>query len=156
LEGQNEIHGEWQVQTEDELTNVTFQIYLYLVKVDEPTGPRDIMRAVNISSPGVVHRHLQKLADLGWVDKDAYGRYAVKEKVGFKGYVWIGKRLIPRSILFSLFFAGFLVFLVAVLSLHLSFGSPIEESFMVLTFITAIAAVFLLVEALRPRKKVPK
>lgn len=145
------------MQDEAELNNnTTFQIYLYLVKVDEPTGPRDIMRGINQSSPSVVHRHLQKLFDLGLVDKDAYGRYTVKKKIGFKGYVWFRKRLVPRSILFSLGFAGLFVFLLLVWALHLSAGSPIEESFVVLSVVTAVAAVFLLVEGLRPRKKMPQ
>jgi DNA-binding transcriptional ArsR family regulator len=114
------------------------------------------MRGINQSSPSVVHRHLQKLFDLGLVDKDAYGRYTVKKKIGFKGYVWFRKRLVPRSILFSLGFAGLFVFLLLVWALHLSAGSPIEESFVVLSVVTAVAAVFLLVEGLRPRKKMPQ
>jgi predicted alpha/beta hydrolase len=72
------------------------------------------MRGLNQSSPAVVHRHLQKLADLDLVDKDAYGRYTVKKKIGFKGYVWVGKRLGPRHILCFVGFAGLLIFLVAV------------------------------------------
>jgi DNA-binding transcriptional ArsR family regulator len=144
------------VQEEAELNNTAFQIYLYLVKAKEPIGPRDIMRALNQSSPAVVHRHLQKLAESGLVDKDAYGRYTVKKKIGFKGYVWVGKRLVPRPILFSVSFAGLLVFFVAVWALHLSLGSPIEESFIVLSVVTAVAAVFFLVEGLRPRTKMPQ
>ncbi len=138
------------------MTNVTFQIYLFLVKANEPAGPREVMRVVGITSPGVVHRHLQKLADLEWVEKDAYGRYAAKEKVGFKGYVWLGKRLFPLSILFSVGFTGFLIFLIGVLAIHVSAGSRIEESFIVLAAVTMVAAVFFLVEGLRPGKKMPK
>jgi hypothetical protein len=150
------VNNEAVQQPEDELNTTTFDLYLYLVKVKQPTGPRDIMRAVNINSPGVVHRHLQKLSDWGWVDKDSYGRYAVKKKVGFKGYVWLGKRLFPMSLLFALVFVGLSIVWVTVLALHLFLGSPIDESYSILTFVTIIAAAFFLMDVLRPGKRTPK
>jgi len=75
------------VSVENELSAVTFKIYLYLVEADEPVGPRDVAHAVELSSPAVAHRGSQRLVDLALVDKDAYGRYTVKEKIGFKGYI---------------------------------------------------------------------
>jgi hypothetical protein len=145
------------VQTPEEgLNGTTFQIYLYLVKANGPTGPREIMRGTDITSPGVVHRHLQKLAELGLVEKDPYGRYVAKEKVGFKGYVWFGKTLFPRFILYSFFFIGLLSVLIAVLVLHLWTGSPVEESFSLLTAVTAVAAVAFMAEGLLMRKRMPK
>ncbi len=150
------MNSEQPMQTEDELNTTTFDLYLYLVKTGQPTGPRDVMRAMNISSPGVVHRHLQKLADWGWVDKDAYGRYMVKQKVGFKGYVWLGKKLFPVSILFAFVFVGLSIIWVAVLALHLWIGSPIDQSYSILTVVTIIAALFFLVNVLRPGKRTPK
>jgi hypothetical protein len=150
------VNSEQTAQTEEELNVTTFDLYLYLVKAKQPTGPRDIMRAMNINSPGVVHRHLQKLADWGWVEKDAYGRYAVKKKVGFKGYVWIGKRLLPLSILFSLVFVGLSITWVTVLALHLLTASPIDESFSILTAVTVIGTVFFLVVVLQPGKRTPR
>jgi hypothetical protein len=114
------------------------------------------MRAMNITSPGVVHRHLQKLADWGWVEKDGYGRYTVKKKVGFKGYVWIGKRLVPMSILFAGGFIGLSIVWVSILLLHVLLQSPIDMSYSILTIVTVIASAFLLVEALRPGKRAPR
>jgi hypothetical protein len=143
-------------QPEDELKTTTFDIYLCLAKVKEPAGPRDIMRAMDISSPGVVHRHLQKLADWGWVNKDAYGRYSLKKKVGFKGYVWLGKKLLPTSILFAFSFIGLTATFITILVFHLYYGSPIDESYVILIIVTVVAAAFLLAEALRPRKRLPK
>jgi hypothetical protein len=143
-------------QSEDELNTTTFDIYLYLVKSKEPEGPREIMRAINITSPGVVHRHLQKLADWGWVDKDSYGRYSVKRKVGFSGYIWLGRRLLPISIIFAASFAALTASFIAILLFHIIEGSPIDTSFAILVVVTLIAASFLLVEAIRPRKRLPK
>ncbi len=151
------VNGECSVlQLEEELNETTFEIYLYLAKVKEGAGPRDIMRAMGITSPGVVHRHLQKLADWGWVNRDSYGRYTLKKKVGFKGYVWVGKKLLPTSILFAFSFIGLTAAFIAILVIHLLAGSPIDESFMILTLVTMLAASFLLAEALRPRKRLPK
>ncbi len=141
------------VDAEEELNATTFQTYLYLVKVGRPVGPRDLMRGANLSSPSVAYRNLQKLMDLGLVVKDAYGNYVVKEKLGVKGYVWFGKTLIPRLAVFSFIFIGVLIAEVAVLIPHLLKGSPIEESFWLLTVVTVVSAVVFLVEALRFRKK---
>jgi len=143
-------------QPEDELNTTTFDIYLYLVKAKEPEGPREIMRAVDITSPGVVHRHLQKLADWGWVDKDSYGRYSVKRKVGFSGYIWIGRRLLPISTIFAVSFVALTASFIAILLFHIIEGSPIDTSFAILVVVTLLGAFFLLAEAIRPRKRLPK
>jgi len=81
------------MQPEEELNATAFQTYVYMVKVGKPVGPRDLMRGANLSSPSVAYRNLQKLVDLGLVIKDEYGNYVVKEKMGMKGYVWVGKTL---------------------------------------------------------------
>ena len=141
------------MESEDELNATTFQAYVYLVKTGKPAGPRDVMRGANLSSPSVAYRNLQKLMDLGLVIKDEYGNYVVKEKVGLKGHVWVGKRLIPRFAIFGFVFLGVLIAEMAVLVPHLFFGSPVEGSFWLLTVVTIVAAVIFLVEGLRFRKK---
>ena len=139
--------------SEDELTTSTFQTYVYLVKIGKPVGPRTVMRGANLSSPSVAYRNLQKLMDLGLVVKDEYGNYVIREKVGLKGYTWVGKNLVPRVIIFGFIFLGVLIAEVAVLVPHLFFGSAIEGSFWLLTIVTIVAAVILLIEDVRFRKK---
>lgn len=141
------------MEGEEELNASTFQTYVYLVKVGKPVGPRDLMRGANLSSPSVAYRNLQKLMDFGLVVKDDYGNYVVKEKLGMKGYVWIGKTLIPRAAIFGFVFIGILIGEVAVLIPHLFFGSPIQESFWFLTVVTIVSALIFLVEALRSRNR---
>jgi len=141
------------VEPDEELNATTFQTYVYLVKVGKPVGPRDVMRGANLSSPSVAYRNLQKLMDLGLVVKDEYGNYVVKEKVGMKGYVWIGKTLMPSFAIFGFIFIGVLIAEIAVLIPHLLFASPVEEAFWLLTVVTVVSAVIFLVEALRFRKK---
>jgi hypothetical protein len=138
---------------DEELNSILFQSYVFLVKVGKPVGPRDLMRGANLSSPSVAYRNLQKLVDLGLVVKDDYGNYFVKKKMGLKGYVWIGKALLPTFALFGFIFLGVLFLEVAVLIPHLILRSPIEESFWLLTIVTIISAVVFLAEALRFRRK---
>ena len=141
------------MEPDEELNATTFQTYVYLVKVGKPVGPRDLMRGANLSSPSVAYRNLQKLMDLGLVVKDEYGNYVVKEKVGMKGFVWVGKTLMPSFAIFAFIFIGVLIAEIAVLIPHLLFGSPVEEAFWLLTVVTVVSAVIFLVEALQFRKK---
>jgi hypothetical protein len=140
-------------ETEDQLTATAFHTYVYLVKAGRPVGPREVMRGANLTSPSVAYRNLQKLMDLGLVLKDEYGNYVVKEKVGLKGHVWLGKTLVPRFAVFGFVFLGVLIAEVAILIPHLLFGASVEGSFWLLTAITVVAAVIFLIEGSRFRKK---
>ena len=137
---------------QDELSTVTLQIYLYLVRANAPAGPRDVMHAIDLSSPAVAHRGLQKLVDLGLADKDAYGRYIVKEKISFRGYVWFGKSLVPRFILYGLFFLGFLIPETLALTTRW-LAQEFIEPYIFLTVITFFSSGIFLIEGLRLRKK---
>jgi ABC-type Fe3+-siderophore transport system permease subunit len=144
------------VESDYELNAVTLQVYLQLVKSGEPLGPREVMRTTKIGSPGVAHRSLQKLVDLGLATKDSYGRYEAKEKVGFKGYVWLGKNLVPHFVLLSCFFFGLFVAEIVVLLVRLSQMETIETSFMLLMGVTAFSAASFLVEGVNLRRKQAK
>jgi len=141
------------LESDEELNATTFQTYVYLVKVGKPVGPRDVMRGANLSSPSVAYRNLQKLMDLGFVVKDTYGNYVVKEKMGMKGYVWIGRTLIPSFAVFGFIFIGVLIAEVVVLLPHLLVGASVQGAFWLLIVVTVVAAVIFLVEALRFRKR---
>lgn len=141
-------------EPEDELNVTTFQTYLYLVKTSRPVGPREVMRGANLSSPSVAYRNLQKLMDLGLVIKDEYGNYLIKEKKGMKGYVWMGKTLIPRSAVFGFIFIGVLIAEVSILLYHMMAGVSIQDSFWLLTIVTLTSATVFLIEGLRGRKRI--
>jgi len=141
------------VESEDELSATTFQTYVYLIKAGKPAGPRDVMRGANLSSPSVAYRNLQKLVDLGLVVKDEYGDYVAREKIGFKGYMWVGKSLIPRFIVFGFIFLGVLIAEVAILIPHLLVSASVQSSFWLLTVVTTVSMAIFLVEGLRFRKK---
>jgi len=141
------------LETDEELNPTLFHTYVFLVKVGKPVGPRDLMRGANLSSPSVAYRNLQKLMDLGLIVKDEYGNYVVKEKIGMKGYVWIGKTLMPSFAIFGFVFIGILIAEIAILIPHLLAGSSIEESFWLLTVVTVVSAAIFVAEALRFRKR---
>ena len=141
------------MNTDEELNPTLFHTYVFLVKVGRPVGPRDLMRGANLSSPSVAYRNLQKLMDLGLVVKDEYGDYVVKEKVGMKGYVWVGRNIMPSFAVFGFVFLGILIGEIAILIPHLLLGSPIQESFWFLTALTVASAAAFLFEASRFRNK---
>jgi len=88
----------------DELQGITLSVYLHVVRKDKPVGPRDVMKAAQLSSPSVAYRHLQKLEELGLLQKNEYGEYLVKKKAHIKGFVWLGHRLIPALWRYSIIF----------------------------------------------------
>ena len=55
---------------------------------DEKRKPKQVKRRL-LKPP--------KLIDISLVIKDNYGNYIIKEKVGFKGQVWIDKNLVLRG-----------------------------------------------------------
>jgi hypothetical protein len=56
----------------------TLKIYVYIVKERKPVGPSDVMRGVNLTSPSVAYRHLQKLENMGLLVKNEHGNYVAR------------------------------------------------------------------------------
>ncbi len=102
----------------EELEGITLNVYLHAVKKGKPVGPRDVMKGANLSSPSVAYRHLQKLEDPGYLQKNEYGEYTVKRKAHIKGYVWLGRHLIPKMWLYALVFLSILIVELFVLVIH--------------------------------------
>ncbi|MCJ7634975.1 helix-turn-helix domain-containing protein [Candidatus Bathyarchaeota archaeon] len=125
-----------------------------MVKAGEPLGPRDIMRGAGLSSPSVAYRHLQKLVDLGLVEKDVRGNYVVKEKTSPRGFMWVGRIIIPRLMLYSFFFIGALIVETTVLSIRLLVKEPVDNILILLVSVTAISAALFMLEGLRLKKKI--
>ena len=138
-----------------ELEGITLNVYLHAVKKGKPVGPRDVMKGVNLSSPSVAYRHLQKLEDQGYLQKNEYGEYTVKRKAHIDGHVWLGRRLLPKMWVYSLIFLAILIVEVFILIVHF----PVETVefkvfFLLLTLITGLAlAVFTVEGYLQNRRK---
>jgi DNA-binding transcriptional ArsR family regulator len=138
----------------EELEGTTLNVYAYLVKEGNPVGPREVMRAANLSSPSVAYWHLQKLEALGLLDKNKYGEYVVKEKIGVSGHLWIGRNLVPRLICYSFFFMGILGVEIGLIAIpfFLNRQAPALYLFYLITP-TTIATVLFLGEGLILRRK---
>jgi hypothetical protein len=137
------------VDSGEELEGTTLKVYVYLIGEGKPVGPRDVMRGVNLSSPSVAYRHLQKLESLGLIEKNAYGEYVVKEKVTIKGHFWVGRNLVPRLLFYSFFFMGILSVEIAVIAVRLPNPQTLQMDFIFLTFITVVAAFLFFFEGMR-------
>ena len=138
----------------EELEGTTLIIYAYVVKEGKPVGPREVRRAINLTSPSIAHWHLQKLEAQGLLMKNKYGEYIVKEKVNISGHVWIGRTLVPRLIFYSFFFIGILAVEVFLIALPLIMQGDAPKLYLYyLISPTVIATILFLVEGLWFRKK---
>ncbi len=138
----------------EELEGITLNVYLHVVKKGKPVGPRDVMKGVNLSSPSVAYSHLQKLEDLGYVQKNEYGEYIVKDKAHIRGYAWVGRRLIPKMWLYSLLFTVILIVELGIFIVHYSVeDDEFKVFFLLLILITGLALGVFGVEGLLQRKR---
>jgi hypothetical protein len=138
----------------EELEGITLGVYLYVVKKGKPVGPRDVMKGAHLSSPSVAYRHLQKLEDLGYLQKDKYGEYITKGKARVRGYIWVGRRIMPKMLVYSFIFMSILIVELVVLALHYSVENyTFKVFFLLLTLITGFAMAVFAVEALLHHKR---
>jgi hypothetical protein len=138
----------------EELEGITLSVYLYAVKKGKPVGPRDVMKGANLSSPSVAYRHLQKLEDLGYLQKNNYGEYVTKGKARVRGYIWIGRRMMPKMLVYALIFMSILIVELIVLALHYSVENyEFKVFFLLLTIVTGFAMAVFTVEALLHRRR---
>ncbi len=140
----------------EELQGITLNVYLYVAKKGKPVGPRDVTKGVNLSSPSVAYRHLQKLEDLGYLTKNEFGEYWVAKKAALKGQMWLGRRLMPKMWLYAAVFLGILVVELAIFAVHFAVENyEFKVFFSLLTLITGLAlAVFVVEGFLQNRRKI--
>ena len=138
----------------DELEGITLSVYLYAVKKGSPVGPRDVVKGAHLSSPSVAYRHLEKLQDLGLLQKNEYGEYIVKRKARVGGYIWVGRRMVPKMLAYSIVFMGILIVELVVLALHYAVETfEFKVFFLLLTLITGFAMVVFTVEGWLQRRR---
>jgi len=138
----------------EELEGITLSVYLYVVKKRAPVGARDAMKGASLSSPSVAYRHLEKLEDLGLLEKNEFGEYTVKRKARVAGYMWLGRRLVPKMLAYSLVFMGILIVELVVLGLHFEVETfEFKIFFLLLALITGFAMAVFIVEGLLQRRR---
>jgi DNA-binding transcriptional ArsR family regulator len=102
---------------EAQLKGKSLHVYWYLLKSGNPIGVREIQRGLSMSSPSVASHHLEKLMDLGLVDKDSYGRYYLVKTVEvgvLQVFTKVGKFMLPRYSFYATFFTTLLIFYLAI------------------------------------------
>ena len=140
---------------DEEIEGNTLYVYSYIAKEGRPVGTREVTRGANLSSPSVAHRHLLKLEALGLIEKNEYGDYMLKEKGSVNGFFWVGRTLVPRLMLYAIFFMGaFGAEVSLILFSYLIGGFVIETSFLFLTAITATSMALFFIEATSLHKKI--
>jgi DNA-binding Lrp family transcriptional regulator len=87
-----------------ELTETQLRIYLYILTHGGDVSVREIARDLRLS-PSTVHYSLKRLEELGYVTRSSSG-YVVKKQVKLEGYVLLGRLLVPRLLVYGLFFSG--------------------------------------------------
>jgi hypothetical protein len=141
--------------TNQQLQGTTLNVYLYAVDKGKPVGPRDVMKATNLSSPSVAYRHLQKLEDLGFLQKNVYGEYTVVKKAKIKGHVWVGQHLLSKMRIYAAVFLVILVIEVSTLIIHFEVETnEFKVFFLLLTLVTGLAlAVFSIEDFLQWKRR---
>ncbi len=118
---------------ESELKGKTLLVYWYLLQQpDHTVGVREVQRSLSFSSPSIAVHHLQKLENLGLIEKKGTGEYVLEEevKVGIlRLFTRLGSFLVPRYLFYSVLFTTMLITYVAV-----SLLAQVLPSFYALTF----------------------
>jgi predicted DNA-binding transcriptional regulator len=102
---------------ESALKGKTLLVYWYLLQ--QPThsvGVREVQRALGFSSPSIAVHHLEKLQDLGLIQKKGTGEYILQGevKVGIlRFFTRMGHFLVPRYLFYSILFTTMLTVYVA-------------------------------------------
>ncbi len=101
------------VLLESELKGKTLLVYWYLIQQSSHTaGAREIQRALKFSSPSIAVHHLEKLQDLGLIEKRGTGDYVLVEevKVGIlRFFMRMGRFVVPRYLFYSILLTTMLV-----------------------------------------------
>ena len=130
-----------------ELTGVPLKIYVYLLESKEPKSVREIAEALNMA-PSSIHYHLKKLSSLGVIKRDING-FTINKKVNIEGYIVLMNKLVPRLIIYSLFFLGLMIGEIIVV---LKTGTiNVDRGIALLT--TFIAFILFLYEGIMSKKK---
>lgn len=118
---------------EQKIKGRTLDVYLYILKKHDKVGVREVQRALEFSSSSLAVYHIDKLIELGIVDRDQYGRYFLVEKPSvneMKPFMHIGRIVVPRLLFYAVIFSTLSAF-------YLLFGSSLSYALAVITVMTA-------------------
>lgn len=124
-----------------ELKGNTLLVYLCLVRNPAPTGVREVQRKLDFSSPTLAAYHLEKLENLGLIQKTSEGYVLTKEiKIGILSQVVkFGSLILPRYIFYTVLFSTLLACYLAFAWLTDSIEFNIHSGFAILLGLTIIS-----------------
>ena len=128
--------------SERRLSGTGLKIYVYLLESGEPRTVREIAEALGIPHSSV-HYHLKKLMSMGVVRRVREG-YVIGDRINIEGYIILKNKLIPRLMIYSLFFFG--LFLGELLVL--AFDPRIYFERILLLIVSFVAFIILFYEGL--------
>ncbi|TFF67872.1 ArsR family transcriptional regulator [Candidatus Thorarchaeota archaeon] len=118
--------------TDEELAELikgkTLSVYWYMLRHPEPLTAREIQRGAKLSSPSLSMHHLEKLRQLGIVDKNVHGQYTVKRDVRMgilNQFMGRGRLLVPRFLFYATFYSSLTAALSILLGLYLDWYSGV-------------------------------
>ena len=95
-----------------DLTGTTALVYWYLLKKgNNPVGVREVMRALKFSSPSSATYHLEKLMNLGLINKNNMGAYYVVKRVKtglFQAFIFVKGWMLPKQLIYALTISVFI------------------------------------------------
>lgn len=93
------------------LKGTTLRVYWHLLRSKKSTTLRGLQRDLGFSSPSVASYHLEKLIDMGLVEKFR-GEYELKKTVSLEAtssFVRISRLMVPRYAFYTTFFFSLLI-----------------------------------------------
>jgi hypothetical protein len=118
---------------EQKIKGRTLEVYLYILKKHDKVGVREVQRALKFSSSSLAVYHIDKLIELGIIDRDQYGRYFLVERPTvneMKPFMHIGRIMVPRLLFYAVIFSTLSAF-------YLLLGSSLSYTLAVITVMTA-------------------
>jgi len=101
------LNSESGTEFEYALRGKDWDVYWLLLKNGHPMSVRQVQKTLRFSSPSVAQHHLERLRDLGLVQKqDVGGTYllATEVKIGvLRHFVKLGRLLFPRYFFYAVF-----------------------------------------------------
>lgn len=95
-------------RAESEVRGSTLRVYWYVFKKGGGVGVREVQRALGMSSPSTALHHLEKLRELGLLEKDHSGQYVMLKEVRvgtLRFFTRLGSLVLPRYLFYAAFFS---------------------------------------------------
>ncbi|MGV9102841.1 MAG: helix-turn-helix domain-containing protein [Promethearchaeia archaeon] len=141
-----------QDELEQSIKGKTLRVYWYMLRHPEPMTAREIQHGTDLSSPSLSMHHLEKMKDIGLVNKDRHGRYTVRRdiRVGMlKQFIGKGRLMVPRYLFYATFYSSLTAALATLLWYFIDWYSVL------LLFLMASVCAVLWYEAFRIWRNVP-